>query len=70
MFKNDAVYSVDDIIEMYKAEEVDGVVYDSDEIATIICEKIIDTDTCNESQFRDIYIVFDICKQYVKSTYE
>lgn len=68
---NKKIYSVEEIINMYKEIESEEH-YDSDDISTIICERIVNKEEMsgNEEYFRFIYDIFDICKKYVKSTYE
>jgi len=64
------VYSANDIINLFKEIQSEEH-YDGDDIATIICNKIIDKNKMSGDQeyFRFIYDVFDICKEYIKSTY-
>jgi hypothetical protein len=67
--KSRKIWSVETIIDMYKEIESEEH-YDSDDISTIICDKIIVKEDMfsNEEYYRFIFDIFDICKKYVKST--
>ena len=64
------VYSKEEIVGMYNEIESEEH-YDSDDISTIICNRIIVRENMSgdEEYYRFIYDVFDVCRKHVDSTY-